>query len=390
MKITSSKILEFFIYLFPLAFQFANISNRSIYYYITYVSLALLFLFFERHHIFTKRILTMHVLIFAAQFLVPMLSGLFTLTTVFYCFFMLLLLFDSYIFGKVFNECKERNKMIRNLFIFNSIILVYEAINNIGAYNMVSFMTVFNNSRSNRAYFGFTHPNFAGAFMCAEVILGYIYAKSLTGKKKYLLFLFAAFWVFSICLTGSRTALYSIIIFFGNELIIFISKNCFSKLKNLAYVMFFLIAIILLWEILGTNLSTNYSGRASLLVKNFQTVAESGRLLFGSGGQPTSQAVEGIDHSDNWYMTTIINTGIIGLSLYMFFIISSFLSVIKKSRNIKNIPVISLILMISAYSLGENVLFIPGVELSWLVWSIIMAVYLSKEPLQTINSIQHQ
>ncbi|EPZ59910.1 hypothetical protein H477_0743 [[Clostridium] sordellii ATCC 9714] len=96
---------------------------------------------------------------------------------------------------------------------------------------------------------------------------------------------------------------------------------------------------------------------------------DNGYLIFGAGGGSTSNinSIEGIRFSDNWYMTNIINSGIIGLTLMLLFITFIFIRIFKNKIN--DTIGISFFIMMYVYSLSENMLFVPGVALSWFLWT---------------------
>ena len=253
-------LFEIIICLFPIAFQYANITGNSISYYFCYILLAIAYIFYKKELNFSKSFLYMIDLLVIAQLIIPLLSGYFNVLTIEYFMLMFLLLIDTYICGFIFSQSENIEKLIRNLFISNSVILIINISKNTQYYNYVSFMTVFNNSRSNRAYFGFTHPNFAGMFLVIETILAYILFLWEDGLKKILFGSLILFFIVSICVTGSRTAFYNIVIFFIIEILRLFSDK-FQRLQKPIFISLLLLSIILIGIYFGSNLLSNFSGR---------------------------------------------------------------------------------------------------------------------------------
>ncbi|WP_195346209.1 O-antigen ligase family protein [Paraclostridium sordellii] len=290
--------------------------------------------------------------------------------TVLYYVFTICFIIVSYIGGTILNE--DKNKTINYMIISNSIPLLYQIVVNIDQININTVMSVFTGDRINRATFGYSHANFTAMFIVLEILLMYFRIKKV--KKSKLMNLLMIFLLGPLLSTGSRSGVYALIVFLISEAF-FIFSSKFNKYKNLVYSTLIISLSIFFVLNFGESLVLNSSGRDEILVNNFRVLKDNGYLIFGAGGGSTSNinSIEGIRFSDNWYMTNIINSGIIGLTLMLLFITFIFIRIFKNKIN--DTIGISFFIMMYVYSLSENMLFVPGVALSWFLWTYVMYAF---------------
>ncbi|GMK41166.1 hypothetical protein PCCS19_42220 [Paenibacillus sp. CCS19] len=85
--------------------------------------------------------------------------------------------------------------------------------------------------------------------------------------------------------------------------------------------------------------------------------------------------IEGLTYSDNWYVTHLIQFGIVGMAIFVFNIILVTFYSLKHHQY----KVISLLIVLLFYSGAENVMFLPGVLISWVFWVVIFTNLKIKE-----------
>lgn len=380
MTLKKNTLLNLVICFFPAIFQVSNITGNTVFNYMIYILTLCVYYFDGRWRNINKTVFICCLCVFFSYFLVPLASGNSQMQTVLYCAFMILFLLDTYICGKqLCNSDNERFLLVGWLFS-NTIPLLYQLFCNRKGYSYSAFMTVFSGVRQGRSYFGYSHPNFAGMFLVMEVVLLYM-AVMKAEKKPPKIFLFwgIIFTIFTICMTGSRTSLYCSVLFLVIELS-FKFIGVFKKWRKFVYplfIVFFLAACIMAF---GDSIIENSSGRLNLLQSNYRVLLEEGNLLLGTGGLSVSSDKSNISHSDNWFMTAIINTGLVGFAVTITMILQLFITVSRKHiSNSLNSTVTSMCLVIIIYSCAENMLFVPGVGISWLVWSLVMSKLLYYE-----------
>ena len=254
--------------------------------------------------------------------------------------------------------------------ISNTIYLGYSIVKNFNQINLQSIQLVFNGNRKGRAYFDFSHPNFAAMFILVEIILIYIVFFKIYKNKKIGTF-FIGFFIIPLLCTGSRTAFYSLILFVGLEIYVNIMEYVDKKIRIIVIILGSGI-LLFIFSKLTFFLLENSSGRNIALIDNIKLLIENGKLLTGFGPVQISRlkrVIIGLKVSDNWYMTQLIRYGLFGLIIMIICVIYF----IKKSNSLfekKDKYSINLMIVLLFYSFAENVLFVPGVIVSWISWMI--------------------
>lgn len=267
----------------------------------------------------------------------------------------------------------QYNDLMKKTLFFNSVILIFAIVTNINQVNSVNIISVFTGERLNRAAYKLGHPNFAAMFIAMEIVLMYIVFYKNRYKKTF--FCGCIFFIIFLLSTGSRTAFFSLIVFFVTELLISIYNNKYLD-KYLKNSIFFISLIFILFIIFRNNviehLISNSSGRQDSVIHNIAVLIKNKKIISGYGPVQITNlgdAIPELTISDNWYVTQTIRYGIIGLIL----VLSCVFIILKKgikNLNRKNTYVISLIAMILFYSSAENALLVPGVIISWICWII--------------------
>ena len=366
-------LLKWLIWLFPAVFQISNIYKTTLPTYILY--LAVFFCYFimiKKNRHLERNLYYMILVIIGVYLLIPLLSRYAEFQTITYSMYILLFFLDSYICGITMSNSDDKISFLKGWLVSNSSILGMQLIKNKSGYSLSAFMTVFSGERHGRSYFGYSHPNFAGMFLIMETILIYLVIRGESRKSyRILLSCIELGVLITICMTGSRGALYCTILFYSFEFIRKLS-DLFPRIKKITYFILIIIFIYTCINMYGDSVIENSSGRYDLLWENFEFLNDSGTLLLGNGGLPISSKISGISFSDNWYMTTIINVGLFGFIFLIILFTVFFLNLLKKENDNISISILSIVLMLIAYSFSENMFFVPGVGISWLSWSLIM------------------
>ena len=371
-KIKISHILNILICILPLGFQISSIINNANIYRFIYILIILtgLISVFSKNDFFIsiKGILFL-MIISIVYFIFPSLSFNMHIDTISYYIFIICFIIVTYISGYILTKYKR--KVLKRMKILSGSLLFYQILININQITFESLIGVFTGDRFHRAQFGYSHANFAAMFIVFEILL--VYFNSKENKKYKFAILEGAFWMISLLATGSRSAVYSLGVFFISETIFYISR-IFKQINKLVYVMIVIILINLAVVYLGEDIMANSSGRDVQIKNNMEVMINEGSVLFGNGGGRVSKINEneGIRFSDNWYMTSIINSGICGLILMLSTIIYIFIRIFKNIK--KDTIIVSFYIMMFIYSLSENMLFVPGVLLSWFLWTYTMSV----------------
>lgn len=365
--------------LIPIIFQsqlFFKLPSKII--YVPYIMITFLFIFFKVYKIRISMkcvLITLNLII--AYIFMPIISfniGFSDFSdNLFYTFLNLFMIISlstvSYNISK-----NDYDKLLRWSLKSNSFILILAIISNINQINKITLSGIFLESRISRANFNLGHPNFAALFLVIEIIL--IYLVIFKRDKKVIGLLWIILFCIPLLCTGSRTGIFSIIIFFISELILVSITNEKIGIKGKV-----LIAITLIIVIVGalynskilSYLIENSSGRDFSAIENIKLLIENRKILFGYGPVQISNMkyiIKGLHVSDNWYISHLVRYGIISLCLIMISIIVILQKCMKKIDS-NNTYIISLIIMILFYSGAENVLFVPGVCLSWITWIIL-------------------
>lgn len=289
-------------------------------------------------------------------------------------------LFSIIIIASRVNRVDIFENYMRYFLIGNSIVLTLGIILNFSdLFNVNNYSWLFNDTRDSRAYFSFGHPNFAGIFLLIEILLLlYLFIKI---KSKYLLFLLL-FYLFALLATGSRTSFYGLIIFCVMYMYFFICYKTSKKLRLLIINMSIWLLIVYFGLIYDwKELLSDSSGRDTLLIHNLNELVKDGNLLTGIGPiNYTSIAVfyPNYQMSDNWYVTNTMLYGVFGTISFVFVTLISIIYLFlihSNSKNYKELNFVkSLTICILIISFFENLLYIPGVIVSFFFWLTALSV----------------
>ncbi|WP_317971431.1 hypothetical protein [Paenibacillus sp. CCS19] len=219
----------------PFSNQLINIKDINLPYvqYIPFIGMVLLFIFCRE--MFDKR--EPFQLIFILFTCVYTISPFIGLTVFNYSsvqnlvYIILFLIFIAAIRGTIsFVNQANYKKVILAMFVGNSLILVYNMLTNLNQINSQNYSWLTTGIREARGNIGFSHPNTAGMFFFLELILVfYLY------KLKYInkTVLFLSILVFSVFLlaTGSRTAVYSTVLFLIINMYLYMASKIHVKLQ---------------------------------------------------------------------------------------------------------------------------------------------------------------
>lgn len=363
-------ISRVFVYCVPLIFQLTNLWGKTILYIGVYLFIFLSFYLLNKKKTIDKRLVFFLIPVTIAYIIMPIFSRQIQLSTLFYYYFIIIFIFVIDISSKVVSDYETES--LKWLLIFNSIPLLYQIFSYHNSISNEAVMSVFNGDRFSRVAFGYSHPNFAAMFIVMEILM--IYVIMIDAKKKHTKIIGAI--AIGICLiplfaTGSRTATYSLSLFMISEILFHLASK-YSKYRKEVYSLL-LVTVLLIGLIeFGSEILTNSSGRDVHFLNNFRVLQTNGDLWFGAGGGSTSKitAVNGINYSDNWYMTSIINSGLLGFLTMIITFIYMFVKILRAQIN--ETYGVSLFILLFTYSFAENMLFVPGVALSWLAWTFIL------------------
>jgi|GEM_PF-1737095 len=258
------------------------------------------------------------------------------------------------------------------ILIGNSLLLVYNLLTHLNQINIENYNWILTGDRDSRARFGFMHPNTAGMFLFLEIMLIHYLQRLGYGNRSVwgaaigvlLLFLFA---------TGSRTAVISTILFFVFHWYAAAVSRIDRKLQLSIFFGVIVPGIILyLYRFNIADFFDEASGRSSNLVQNINVLVQHNAVVFGIAPINVSDLkvlIDGLTFSDNWYVTHLIQFGLIGMALFIFNVFMIMIVSIRQGK----LSIITLLIILLFYSGAENVMFIPGVLISWVMWIMIMS-----------------
>lgn len=362
--------ISFFISLIPFLFQLSSVAGSTFYYRFGYLAILLMYLIFSKNLKISKYYIETVIIISLVYIGMPIISLDLNVEAITYYGMIAIFLLVATIVSENLN--KDPINSHKNLLISNSILLLLKIIQSINQINEITIMSVFTGDRFNRASFGFSHPNFAAMFIVMEILMAYNAMRKRALPKKLGIFIIICC-VLPLFSTGSRSALYSLIVFFLSELL-FVFLKIFKKYRKMIFVLLFGLGIWVGYKEFATELIIKSSGRYEIILHNIQVLINNGNILFGSGGGSTSNIrnIDGIEFSDNWYMTIVLNYGLFGLVIMLVGLVVIFMAIYKRNFSTDSF-VISIMIMMIFYSFAENMLFVPGVALSWYFWCIVMA-----------------
>lgn len=268
--------------------------------------------------------------------------------------------------------------IIKSLMIGNSFGIIYPLLCNFNDFNYNNLRWIGSSSRASRANFGYSHANFAAMFIFFNILIIYIYFFIIGNNKKVFATILINLFIIIMLFTASRTAILCVGIFFLLE----VMKNILQRL-NWAQRIFIiclsgitLIILIIAINIYNVRIELDLTSlyvRISNLRNNINILNKNSFLL-GNGGVNISSMHNYITNmriSDNWYITTILMYGSVGLMI----MIINIIYILRSSIKNKNYFMVNLIITFIIYSTMENIMFVPGVLISMLFWGIIF-IYL--------------
>ncbi|GFN29858.1 hypothetical protein [Paenibacillus xylaniclasticus] len=260
--------------------------------------------------------------------------------------------------------------VLKTILLGNSILLIMNLLTNMNEINIDNYSWILAGERNSRANFGFSHPNTAGMFLFLEIILIY-YVNKLGCGRWYVWTVLIGLLLPFLLATGSRTAVIGTILFF----LLSLYSSVLSKANPLIQLAVFFGVIVpgfivMLYQFNLEAFFNEASGRNSNLVHNLNILKEHDAVVFGIAPVNVSDLktmIDGLTFSDNWYVTHLIQFGLVGMALFVF----SLFMVLFVSIRQKRLGIVTLLIILLFYSGAENVMFIPGVLISWVMWILI-------------------
>lgn len=221
-------------------------------------------------------------------------------------------------------------------------------------------------------YMGFfQHPNTLGLYAFMGVYLSYL-MHQLSKNKMYLLsYLFCFYFIY---MSLSRTALFATIIF---TLATLMQKYSFKLLRSLmnplvaTYLISFIMLIVLLidWPSLLQAIDNGTSNRLTVWTELLKQSDSISKVIFGQG------AVKSDASKDNYYVLVLINSGILGLGVFLLIVVTIFKYLVENYCELsKLISIMYCIFLV--YSLAESVFYTLGNVLSIFIWiSVALSMY---------------
>lgn len=295
-----------------------------------------------------------------------------------------------YLFYKISGELSKSD---RNIVDFNNILIIVSIIITVLALVIKPSLTVnqflsFDQFGRNRVYGLFAGPNYLGAIAYVSIIACIINLKFNNGFNKITYIFLSAYFTLLLIISKSRTAFYSLIVF----LIIYGFYFIFSKIKNINLRLSISIILILVFIVTGYSISkvilqmpidtltTMTTGR----VENWKTLYKVATLnkfnfFFGFGFRAvTSGIVPGVPinpdngqiNTDNGYLVTLCESGVIGLFLILGIIAYLISKLLCKTSNEVNVIILSLLVSFCIYVFFETFLMNFGHIVSLYCWII--------------------
>ncbi|MGO4108862.1 hypothetical protein [Paenibacillus sp. YAF4_2] len=374
-----NKLMLILIVLVPFSNQLVNASNKlSNLQYLAFMLMILIFAFINKEKL---KINIQHRVIFsvfASVYTIPTIIGLTIfkydpLKNLYYILLYLIYIISLAILVSFINS-DNKNVVIQMILIGNSLVLVFNLLVNLNELNADNFNWLTGGERGSRANFGFSHPNTAGMYLFLEIMLIYYMQKMKIGNKYVWSSLIVILTIFLLA-TGSRTAVLGMLLFFLLKLYSsIVAKLNVKLLLAILLCLIFPLLIIYLLQFNFTKFLEEASGRGTNLTQNLSVLFDQNAFIFGIAPINTSnlRLIEGLTFSDNWYVTHLIQFGFIGLILFVMNILFIISISLKKRKGIENLNIFTLLCVLLFYSGAENVMFSPGVLLSWVFWTLIL------------------
>ncbi|QAY66764.1 hypothetical protein [Paenibacillus protaetiae] len=373
--LTTDNLLLFSIALIPFSNQFVNMRGiLTFFQYLPFIIIIFIFLL-SKKKIYSNMNLKIIFFLFASAFTISPILGLTIfkydpIGNLFYIILFLIFIAAIYILVSYVNMYNFKN-VFNMILIGNSILLLYNLATHIFEIQVEDYLWILNRIRENRPSFGYSHPNTAGMYLFLEIILlSFGYKLNLKFKAVYpaiiiimLVFLLA---------TGSRTAVLSTLLFF--ILALYSRIISYVNIRLRVAILFSIISPIIFIYLLQFNYNDFFnstSGRSSSIVQNIDILSQNNGLIFGIAPINVSKlryVIDGLTFSDNWYVTNVIQFGLIGIIIFICNIFIIFVFLMKQKITGSMI----LLWVLLFYSGAENVMFIPGVLISWVVWTLIL------------------
>ncbi|PAK49088.1 hypothetical protein CHH47_14280 [Priestia megaterium] len=272
-------------------------------------------------------------------------------------------------------------KLVKYTLVTNSLVLTVVIIINfkqlLDARNYMWLVS----ERAERASYGFIHPNTAGVFLFTELVLLLL---CLIIYKKKRLIIPVIFYFICLLATGSRTALICIVIMLGIYYVVKFLNKINNKLQVVVASSIFILIFVFLIDYNWGGFWANTSKRDYYYMHNIKYLLDSGYILFGIGpvnNTSMSLANPNILITDNWYLGNTILYGVIGTLIFISFlgaIFAKFINIINSNDRSKKKLItlwgVSLLVSFCVYSFFETILYVPGISLSIIFWTLILSI----------------
>ncbi|MCP3773463.1 hypothetical protein NLX71_09055 [Paenibacillus sp. MZ04-78.2] len=227
-------------------------------------------------------------------------------------------------------------------------------------------------SLRNRYLACFQHPNSLGLYAFLGSVVSII-MHSLGRSRLYLLTV--PFYLTLIVMSGSRTALYTVIamllIFMLKRILytgmLLVLKYPFIFFPMLACLLFGMLTIVdraTLLEAVDKALSNRISIWSGLLERNESLL----NFIIGQGTLKTDESM------DNYYLVVLTSTGFLGLAMFVIMLMNTFYGLLKQFNETPSKTlgmIIAMMISLALYSFTESVMFTLGNAASIFLWSSV-------------------
>lgn len=241
-------------------------------------------------------------------------------------------------------------------------------------------------SLRNRYMAFFQHPNTLGLYAFMGICLSYLMFQ-LTRNKMYLISY--PIYIYFIIMSSSRTALYATIGFIVATLCIKYFNNLMRLLRTplfLTFLIGFILLIVLItdWPSLLQAIDSGTSNRLTVWTELLNQSDSTSKFLFGQGAVKTDAS------KDSYYVLVLMNSGIVGLGLFLVIVLSVLEYMIKNISSFISSKFTVIYCVFSVYSLVESVFYTLGNVFSLFIW-ISVAVSICESSAKTEKlSIVHR
>lgn len=238
-------------------------------------------------------------------------------------------------------------------------------------------------SLRNRYMAFFQHPNTLGLYAFMGICLSYLIFQ-LTRNKMYLLSY--PIYFYFIFMSSSRTALYATIMF----VVVTVLHRHFIKslrlLTNPLFLTFFLgfillSALLIDWQSMLQAIDDGTSNRLTVWTELLNQSDSISKVLFGQGAVKTDAS------KDNYYVLVLINSGILGLGVFLLIVLSVLKYMVKNLLSHKLSKLIIIYCIFSVYSFVESVFYTLGNVFSVFIWiSVAFSIYESSPNTEKLSN----